>query len=310
MLFAWLVYSVYQAIIAQKDLPTYVHQLYKSIDSVAFLLFFLIVLLMLLQWVFEAVKWQMLLRQLIHLPIAKAMMMIFTGISFSIATPNRLGEFVGRILHLPKDIRIQATGYTFVGNFAQLIVTCIAGSIGLMLINIDYFRETLPQLDVLILIMKWITPISTILLFFIYFKAGLFFSWLAQLKVLQLWHDKLVQLSALSPVLLIQLLLYSLLRYIIILVQYRLIFEVIGVEVDLLQTAIAISIMLFVLSVVPTISLVELGLRWQVSIMVFAPYTANVFGLTMGVTLIWVLNMIVPAGIGALLMLTYRYSGK
>lgn len=265
---------------------------------------------MLLQWVFEAVKWQMLLRQLIHLPIAKAMMMIFTGISFSIATPNRLGEFVGRILHLPKDIRIQATGYTFVGNFAQLIVTCIAGSIGLMLINIDYFRETLPQLDVLILIMKWITPISTILLFFIYFKAGLFFSWLAQLKVLQLWHDKLVQLSALSPVLLIQLLLYSLLRYIIILVQYRLIFEVIGVEVDLLQTAIAISIMLFVLSVVPTISLVELGLRWQISIMVFAPYTANVFGLTMGVTLIWVLNMIVPAGIGALLMLTYRYSGK
>jgi hypothetical protein len=61
---------------------------------------------------------------------------------------------------------------------------------------------------------------------------------------------------------------------------------------------------------VPTISLVELGLRWQISILVFAPFTTNVFGLTMGVTLIWLLNMILPAGIGAILMLTYRYSGK
>jgi hypothetical protein len=103
---------------------------------------------------------------------------------------------------------------------------------------------------------------------------------------------------------------YSLLRYAIIVVQYWVLFEVIGVEVDLLQTFIATSVLLFVLSIIPTISLVELGLRWQISILVFAPFTTNVFGLTMGVTMIWVLNMIVPAGIGALLMLTYRYSEK
>lgn len=119
-----------------------------------------------------------------------------------------------------------------------------------------------------------------------------------------------MQLSVLSPLLLGKVFFYSLLRYVIILVQYWLIFEVIGIEIDLVQTAIAISIMLFILSIVPTISLVELGLRWQISILVFAPFTANVFGLTMGVTLIWVLNMIVPAGIGALLMLTYRYADK
>jgi len=310
LLFAWLVFSVYQDITAQKDLPVYLHLLFKRIDNTAVLLLLLVVLLMLMQWILEAVKWQLLLQRFINLPIAKSLMMIFTGISFSIATPNRFGEFVGRILHLPHDLRLQATGYTFVGNFAQLVVTCIAGSIGLQLIALNHFSDTLPKIEVLVLMLKWVAPIFTLLFFFIYFKAGLFFSWVAQIKILQRWQDKLVQLSALSPVLLTKVLFYSLLRYAIIVVQYWLIFKVIGVEVDLEKTCIAISIMLFVLSLVPTISLVELGLRWQISILVFAPFTVNVFGLTMGVTLIWLLNMILPAGIGALLMLTYRYSEK
>jgi hypothetical protein len=310
LLFAWLAYSVYQEITVQKELSVYFHQLYKSIGITAFILILLIVLLMLMQWMFEAVKWQLLLKQLIHLSIFKAMMMIFTGISFSIATPNRFGEFLGRILHLPKELRLQATGYTFIGNFAQLIITSFVGSLGLLLIASNHFSDRLPKLEILILMVKWVAPIFTILLLFIYFKAGLFFSWVAQIKILQRWQDKFVQLSALSPALLSKVLFYSLLRYAIIIVQYWLIFKVIGLEVDLFQTFIAISIMLFVLSIIPTISLVELGLRWQISILVFDPYTTNVFGLTMGVTLIWVLNMLVPAGIGALLMLNYRYKGK
>jgi len=310
LLFAWLVFSVYQEITAQKDLPEYLQLLYKSIDNTAFFLLLFIVLLMLMQWMLEAVKWQLLLQQFINLTIAKALMMIFTGISFSIATPNRFGEFVGRVLHLPQNLRLQATGYTFVGNFAQLIVTCIAGSIGLQVIASNHFSVSLTKIEILVLMVKWFAPFFTILFLFIYFKAGLFFSWVAQIKILQRWQDKFVQLSALSPVLLTKVLFYSLLRYAIILIQYWLIFKVIGVEVDLWQTSVAISIMLFVLSIVPTISLVELGLRWQISILVFAPFTANVFGLTMGVTLIWGLNMIVPAGIGALLMLAYRNSQK
>jgi hypothetical protein len=307
LLFAWLVFSVYQEITAQKDLPLYLHQLYESIDSASFLLLLLVILLMLMQWMFEAIKWQLLLQQLINLPITKALMMIFTGISFSIGTPNRFGEFFGRILHLPKDLRIQATGYTFVGNFAQLIVTCVAGTVGMLVITPNHSSDRLPKLEALLLIFKWVAPILSISFLFVYFKAGLFFSWIAQIKLLQPWKEKLVQLSALSLEVLTKVLFYSLLRYIVILVQYWLIFKVIGVEVDLSQTSIAISIMLFVLSIVPTISLVELGLRWQISILVFAPFTANVFGLTMGVTMIWLFNMIIPAGIGALMMLSYRY---
>jgi hypothetical protein len=87
-------------------------------------------------------------------------------------------------------------------------------------------------------------------------------------------------------------------------------FEVVDLSLDFIQMCISISVLLFMLSIVPTISLVELGLRWQLSILLFAPLTSNVTALTMGVTLIWLLNMILPAGIGAVLMLTNKWQKK
>jgi len=310
LLFAWLVFSVYQEIAAQKDLPEYLNHLYKSFDSTAIILLLLIVLLMFIQWMFEAIKWKMFLKQHIKLSIIKAMKMIFTGISFSIATPNRFGEFIGRVLHLPQEIRLQATGYTFIGNFAQLIVTCIAGSIGIGLIMDDLLLENLAQFKRIGFLLTYLAPVLSLLCLFVYFKAGVFFSWVSNIKFLQRWQDKLTQLSSLSRSLLVYVLLWSFLRYAIFLIQYWLMFKAIGLEIDFKQTAMAISTILMVLSILPTISLVELGLRWQISILVFAPFTANVFGLTMGVTLIWLLNMIVPAGIGAVLLLRKTFSGN
>jgi len=310
LLFAWLLLSVYQEITEQKDLPAYLNQLYQNLDVYAILLFLVLVLLMLMQWMFEAAKWQMMLRQHINLPIAKAIMMIFSGISFSIATPNRVGEFIGRVLHLPKELRVQATGYTFIGNFAQLIVTCVAGSIGFGLIAGDLATGSLAQFKVIVCLLVYLAPMFTFLLLFIYFKAGVFFNWLSKIKFLQRWEHKLIQLSALSTSLLLNVLFWSVLRYAVFLLQYWLMFRLIGLALDFQQTAMAMSTVLLVLSILPTISLVELGLRWQISILVFAPYTANIFGLTMGITLIWILNMIVPAGFGAISILVKNFSKK
>jgi hypothetical protein len=53
-----------------------------------------------------------------------------------------------------------------------------------------------------------------------------------------------------------------------------------------------------------------LGLRWQLSIVLFAPLTSNVTALTMGVTFIWLLNMILPAALGAILMLTNKWQNN
>ena len=306
MLFAWLVYNVYHEIVEQKDLPVYIDTLYSDIDKKSILLLFLLIVFMLMQWLLEAVKWQLLLKQLIDLPLHKAVFMIFTGISFSIATPNRFGEFIGRIMHLPKGIQLQGTGYTFIGNFAQLIATCIAGSIGIYFFQADIANTKAVGLSTIVSIFLYLGPLITLFCLFIYFKSGFFFSSVAEIKLFNNWKDKFLQLSQLSRRLLLQLLLLSLFRYCIFLIQYGFIFEITEIGVGFAEICISISVMLFWLSVLPTISLVELGLRWQLSILLFAPYTTNVFGLTMGITLIWLLNMVLPAGIGLVLLFVQK----
>lgn len=310
MLFAWLVYNVYDEVVQQKDLSVYLQTLYLDIDKHSFFLLFFLVVFMFIQWLVEAVKWQLLLKQLIELPFHKAVFMIFTGISFSIATPNRFGEFIGRVMHLPKSIQLQGTGYTFVGNFAQLIATCIAGSMGIYFFQPQLTDTTPISLSSVVSIFYYLGPVITLFCLFIYFKSALFFSWIAQIKLLRNWKDKFVQLSQLSSNLLFQLLCLSLLRYCIFLIQYGLIFEVTAIGVSFTETCIGISIMLFWLAVLPTISLVELGLRWQLSILLFAPFTSNAFGLTMGITLVWVLNMIIPAAIGLVLLFLKKTQQK
>lgn len=261
---------------------------------------------MLIQWLAEALKWQLLLKQLIDLPFSKAVFMIFTGISFSIATPNRFGEFIGRIMHLPKGLQLQGTGYTFVGNFAQLITTCIAGSVGVFFFQAKLTEFTAVGLKYIVSVFLYLGPFITLFCIFVYFKSGVFFSGIAKINLLRNWKDKLLQLSQLSTKLLLQLLFISLLRYGIFLIQYTLMFEVTDLGIGFTETCMGISVMLFWLAILPTISLVELGLRWQFSVLLFAPFTSNFFGLTMSVTLIWLLNMILPAVIGLVLLLVNK----
>lgn len=306
LLFAWLAYSVFKEISSQKDLPLYVNRLYSSINEYTFLMLMLVLLFMFVQWMIEAKKWQLLLSETISLSLSKSLKMIFMGVSFSIATPNRVGEFAGRIFHLPQEARLQGTGFTFIGSFAQLIATCIAGAIGINLIDVNFVFQKYEAFHFPVILIQALSLFLVLFFLFIYFKAGVFFSWVAHLGYLKRWKDQFIQLSSLSNLMLLKVLFWSLTRYFIFLIQYWLMFEVVDLSLDFIQMSISISVLLFILSIVPTISLVELGLRWQLSILLFAPLTSNVTALTMGVTFIWLLNMILPAGIGAILLLTNK----
>ena len=55
-----------------------------------------------------------------------------SGVTVSIFTPNRTGEFAGRVLHLDAGIRIKAAIASVIGSMNQLLITIIAGGIGLI----------------------------------------------------------------------------------------------------------------------------------------------------------------------------------
>ena len=58
-----------------------------------------------------------------------------TGVTVGTITPNRVGEFAGRILFVEKENRTKASYLTIFGDTAQFCSTLIFGIIGLLLIG-------------------------------------------------------------------------------------------------------------------------------------------------------------------------------
>ena len=91
----------------------------------------------------------------------------------------------------------------------------------------------------------------------------------------------------------------TMLKTMMVVLQYWLVFSWLGVEISFISTFAAVSLMMFGLVVFPTISFIEIGLRWEFSYLLFSVYTSNLLGITIGASIIWLLNIVFPAIIGA-----------
>ena len=90
------------------------------------------VLLMPLNWFLELYKWLFVMRRYEFLTLWQGAKAILLGLTVSLFTPNRVGEYGGRLLLVKKEHRLIAVYATVVGNFAQWVVLCLFGTLGLL----------------------------------------------------------------------------------------------------------------------------------------------------------------------------------
>jgi len=293
----------------QKDIQLHFSSLVESLKGWGSLMLLLVFIIMLLQWSLEAKKWQVFLRpgHLIRMP--DAFRLILSGIALSIATPHRMGEFAGRVMHLPSGQRLQGTAFTVIGNFSQVIVTCIAGSISLCM-EWQYQRlyTSCVVIDRVESVLLWATPLAVVFFMLLYFKAGLVFNWILSLRMLGKFRDKLGALATIPNDVLLKVLLLSSLRFVFFILQYWLLFTLTHTGIDFHDTFVGISIMLLWLAIVPTFSMLELGLRWEFALLLMGSLTENALGIAVSVTAVWLINLMLPAAVGAIGLFRFRTS--
>ena len=68
-------------------------------------LFSLVCLMMLLNWSLEALKWKELTKAYHKMSFSEAFRSVISGVSTSFITPNRIGDFIGKLSYLPKGKR-------------------------------------------------------------------------------------------------------------------------------------------------------------------------------------------------------------
>jgi len=114
-------------------------------------------------------------------------------------------------------------------------------------------------------------------------------------------------LDNLNATILLRILSLSVLRYSVFLGQYYLLFDVFDVHVTAAQVAGSVSVIFLVLAIVPTIAVItELGVRWKVGIEVVQLFNGNITGILATSLAVWIINLVIPALIGSLLILSIR----
>ena len=79
----------------------------------------IVFLMMFLNWFLESLKWRFLISKIEKISIKQSLRAVFAGITISAFTPNRVGEYGGRVFCLEKADRVQAVLITVIGSMAQ-----------------------------------------------------------------------------------------------------------------------------------------------------------------------------------------------
>ena len=137
LLFVWLSYSIWRQVIRQPNLEQSWHEIRRSFNSPLIWNLFFVVLLMIVNWAIEAQKWKLSVQKIQRLNFLTAFKAVLSGLSFSVTTPNRIGEYLGRVLYMEEGNRIKAVSLTIVCSMSQLIITLFMGLAGLVITDAE-----------------------------------------------------------------------------------------------------------------------------------------------------------------------------
>jgi hypothetical protein len=308
LVFCLLIYSIYVQIQRQPNWHHSLEHIGESFTGNSVWKLFVVILLMFINWAIEARKWQIALSSLQKISFVRAYKAIFTGTTMAFFTPNRVGEYLGRILYIKEGYRARSIALTIVCSIAQLLVTFVIGFFGLI-----FFRKMVGDgaenhsLLVGIEFLYYLVIAGCILLTIFYFRLSSLVRWLEQYSRMSRVLVYIRNLRDFNATILLRILSLSVFRYLVFIVQYYLLFQVFEVDVTWWQSFWSISVVFLVLAIVPSIAvLTELGIRWKASIELIRVFSDNAVGILATSLAIWVINLVIPALIGSLLILGIR----
>lgn len=303
LLLVVLTYFVYRAVRTQPDLPEAWNYIRQSFVSTAALWLIAACVGTIVNWGLEASKWQRLLSHTEPVSFGRAFRGVLTGVSFTLFTPNRIGEYLGRIWHLSPASRGAAVSLSVAGGVAQLFITALFGMCAFEFLWRGGFTITaLPNSTLAIYIVRflgWSTAIVLLLLYFNLGEVGGFLSRVKWLKSIQAWLKALTTFSFTELAVVLGL---SLLRYLVFLLQYYFLFQFFGVELGLSLSFLTVAFLFLALALIPGVALAELGVRGQLSLWVVGAFSTNSLGIVLTAATIWFINLILPALVGGALI--------
>ncbi len=281
----------------------------KPSEIIAKPLFWVVLVLMGVNWGIETLKWKILVNRFEGISYYTTLKSIVTGVFISlfinILVPNRLGEFAGRILYVRLN-KVKAALITSIGSFAQFIATALFGSLAFLVFSFSGIAERpLEKYEGYLLITALVLLVGLMVLLYLNINV---LSWvLRKPKFLRRFKKITSVFYFYKTTRLLKVLLLSILRYGVFCSQFILLLWVCGVEITALQGLIAVPIIFLVQTVVPSNMLSDLVIRGAASTSFLGYYSDNHAGILSAAYLLWAINIFIPGMVGAVSFSIFKY---
>uniref|UniRef100_UPI0037420EB6 lysylphosphatidylglycerol synthase domain-containing protein n=1 Tax=Mucilaginibacter mali TaxID=2740462 RepID=UPI0037420EB6 len=263
----------------------------------------LVFVLMLVNWLLEAAKWRYLAKRLAPVGLWQCIEAVFCGLTWAVFTPNRIGEYGGRVMFLPPRKRIHGVFAMAVGAFGQNVITNVLGAIAIV-----WFVLTFLHLNIWLnmgVVVLAITLMVVMLLF--YFNIRWVVSLLDSVKFLKKFHRFFDIMGRYSFTEMLNIMGYCLARFAVFSFQYYLVIHLLIPSIPLYDVLLMVFVLFFVQSALPSLDLLDIGVRNFTASTLFAYVTNQNIAVMAAVTSIWLINLIIPAILGSVFVFKLRF---
>jgi uncharacterized membrane protein YbhN (UPF0104 family) len=245
-------------------------------------------------WGIEAVKWRYMIKKIESVSFSIAFKSVLAGVSISIFTPNRVGEFAGKIFFLKTTEKVKATIISVIGSAVQLFVTILAA----LLAAILYYKLN----NNVFLLSEYISFKEAISCAILFMFVGVMIMLYYMKK--DAFKEYLVVYSKHE---FIRVFILSALRYIVFSIQYYLILLAFGIGHNMLNSLLLIAFVFFVNTVVPTFALTEIAVRTASGVFFLSTVTNDINAVVAASLILWVINLALPALTGLIFIWQLRF---
>jgi MFS family permease len=267
---------------------------------------FVAFLLLPFNWLTETLKWQPQMKR--HEPIGlfRAFKAVLAGVSFSLFTPNRVGEYGGRVLFVQAENRWKAFIINLVGNFSQILVILSFGLFGALWL---YAHSGVADVY-LLWVASGFATLGVAILVVAFFNLDIFIPLARRIPYVQ--HIKryvkdVALLREFSRRDLLGIMLWSVIRFLIYSTQYFCVARFYGIEMSVIDTYTAIFAIFLLQTGLPLPPILGLVARGSVAVQIFGFFQVLPLNALATTFSLWVINLILPALLGLVFVLNINF---
>lgn len=262
----------------------------------------LTILLLPINWAFETLKWLPLIRHAEKISFWEAYKGVLAGVTTSLFMPNRVGDFGGRLLFLKPKNAMKGIFSTFVGSWAQQIILVAFGYLGFL-----YFLVTLWKVEPFILqSVIFIGSVFVALLFVIFLNLEIVVPVFKKIRFLYRFPRLIKSINIIrqySRYELSMTLLWAFARYGVYVLQYYFMLRFFDINVPILRGVSCIATIYLLQTSIPLPPVMGLVARGEIALQIWGMFSAKEVSILASTFTLWIINLIIPAFIGLLLIL-------